>query len=126
MTHESKTIFPRTLWGLLWDQKINGREFAALAFLFDQTDGWPVLHRMWVRLTNAEWAQGLGLSEHAARKVRDSLLEKGLIRRRKDGHSYVYQVRLPERDVEKRKAHEHTRRVLNLPRAGRGNNKNKS
>jgi len=112
MTQKGKTIFPRKLWGLLRDGKINGREFAALVFLLDQTDGWPILHRMWVRLTNDDWAEALGLTSQGARRVRDSLLEKGLVRRTQDGNTFLYQIRLPERDEEQREARAEMRRIL--------------
>jgi len=112
MTQKGKTIFPRKLWGLLREGKITSSEMLALVFLLDQTDGWPVLHRMWVRLTNDDWAEALGLTSQGARRVRDSLLEKGLVRRTQDGNTFLYQIRLPERDEEQREARAEMRRIL--------------
>jgi hypothetical protein len=112
MTRKGDTFFPRKLWGLLRDGEITSSEFTALIFLLDQTDGWPVLHRMWVRLTNRQWADALGMTPRGAHKVRHSLLEKGLMRRKKDGRTYLYQIRLPERDREQLRARRHAQRVL--------------
>jgi len=114
MTQKGKTIFPRKLWGLLREGKITSSEMLALVFLLDQTDGWPVLHRMWVRLTNRDWAKALGMTKRGAVKVRDSLLEKGLIRRQKEGNTYVYQIRLPERDQEQKEARSAVRKIIGM------------
>ena len=112
MTQKGKTIFPRKLWGLLREREVTSSEMLALVFLLDQTDGWPVLHRMWVRLTNNDWAEALGMTKRGAIKVRNSLLEKGLIRRQKEGNTYVYQIRLQERDQEQEEARSTVRKIL--------------
>ena len=97
--YKGKTIFPRTLWRLLHDGIVSGSEFAALIVLIDQTDGWPVLNRSWVRLTNNQWAEVLGMTKRGAIKVRNSLLKKGFITRLKSGQSYIYQM-APDDEIE--------------------------
>jgi DNA-binding transcriptional ArsR family regulator len=114
MTQKGKTIFPRKLWGLLRDKEVNARELLGLVFVLDQTDGWRVLRRTWVRLTNEDWAEALGMSSRNARRIRDSLLEKNLIRRRREGNSYLYQIRLPERDEERKRVRREARRILGI------------
>jgi hypothetical protein len=87
---KGKTIFPRRLWSIFQSGKISSSEFVALVFLLDQIDGWPVLNRHWVRLTSQDWAEALGMSSRNARRIRDSLLEKRLIFRKKQGTGYLY------------------------------------
>ena len=77
--YKGKTIFPRTLWRLLHDGIVSGREFAALIVLIDQTDGWPVLNRSWVRLTNDQWAKHLVLSSVERERYVTLYSEKGFI-----------------------------------------------
>jgi hypothetical protein len=62
--------------------EIDRNEAWALLSVIDETKGWPVLRRAWVRLTRAHWGRLLGMSERRACDVRDRLLEKGLLRRR--------------------------------------------
>ena len=112
MTRKGDTFFPRTLWGLLWDGKVNNSEFSALVFLLDQTDGWPVLNRTWVKLTNQQWAKALNMSTRNARRIYQSLLEKNLIRRKREGRGYVYQICLPERDQREKRVQAEARRIL--------------
>jgi len=97
--YKGRTIFPRTLWRLLHDGIVSGREFAALIVLIDQTDGWPVLNRSWVRLTINDWSQVLGVTRRGGVKVRNSLLKKGLITRLRSGRSYIYRM-APDDEIE--------------------------
>ena len=103
--HKGNTLFPRVLWKLARDQAVGARELLGLIFLIDQTDGWPVLNRTWVRLTNEDWAEGIGIGIRGARKVRDSLLQKGLIYRKRDGNTYLY-APAPLADIEEAEAAE--------------------
>ena len=76
------------LWTPRWvaehvrEGEIDADEAWALTCVLDETRGWPVLNRVWVRLTRSHWAKLMGASERHACRVRDQLLEKGLLRKR--------------------------------------------
>lgn len=73
---------PRWVARLVREGEITWREAGALISVIDETRGWPVLNRMWVRLTRSDWGDLMGMTPRQACKVRDQLLEKGYLRRR--------------------------------------------
>ena len=84
MIDEGDFWVPRWIAGLLWDGEISRSEALAMIFLADQIKGWKKkLGREYVRMTRSDWAQMLDMSEEGAVQVRDSLLKKGYLRRRK-------------------------------------------
>lgn len=84
MTDKGHLWVPRWIQGLVWDDKISRNEAWALVLVADQVNGWKKkLGREYVRLSRSDWADLLSMSPKGAAGVRDSLLEKGLLRRRK-------------------------------------------
>lgn len=86
--YNGNAITPREVFGLVEDGVLNTSEAMALIRIYDEIDGWRKRkggprQRWWVRMTRSDWAQMLGMTEKAANDVRDSLLRKGYIRRRK-------------------------------------------
>jgi len=75
---------PRWIGGLLRDEEITRSEALALIFVADQVQGWKTsLGREYVHLSRSDWADLLSMTPKGAAGVRDSLLRKGLLRRRK-------------------------------------------
>lgn len=82
LAREGNLWTPRWVARLVREGKITWREAGALISVLDETKGWPVLNRCWVRLTRSDWGEMMGVSARQACKVRDQLLEKGLLRQR--------------------------------------------
>jgi hypothetical protein len=69
---------PRWIGTLKRQGEITDREAVALLLLSDETQGWK---RPFVQMTRKQWGKLLGKSERQACKVRDSLVDKQLVRR---------------------------------------------
>lgn len=82
LANEGDLWTPRWVARLVREGEISWNEAGALISVLDETRGWPVLNRMWVRLTRSDWAEMLGMAERRASDVRDRLLEKGYLRSR--------------------------------------------
>lgn len=86
---------PRWIRTLRMEGELTGAERELLCFIADETRSWD---RPCVKASISDLARGAGVSRRWVIKVRDGLIERGLLVQHESGSGYVYGVAGPEED----------------------------
>lgn len=84
---------PRWVERFCKEGKITPAQRRLLYEVAAETESWS---RGWVKLSNSDLAERVGVSERWVRKCRDDLLERNLLQRRQYGQGYVYGLGGPD------------------------------